>query len=84
MVFFTVLSTDHLIDNIDNTFRYSSSENVWKEMGCLNTGRGGACVVVVQKEEVDNNNVTVGPTPLPTDVSQSTSASTETNSNAEF
>ena len=53
-------------------------------MGCLNTGRGGACVVVVQKEEVDNNNVTVGPTSPPTDVSQSTSASTERNSNAEF
>ena len=28
---------------------YDSKENVWKEVASLNTGRGGACVVVVQK-----------------------------------
>ena len=28
---------------------YDSKENIWKEVASLNTGRGGACEVVVQK-----------------------------------
>jgi kelch-like protein 1/4/5 len=28
---------------------YDSRENAWREVASLNTGRGGACVVVVQK-----------------------------------
>jgi len=28
---------------------YENRENTWRQVASLNTGRGGACVVVVQK-----------------------------------